>query len=140
MCGQWADEFESKLAAGQRVDLGAGRAGAGIELFRSLPTTAEQAVVLCTDLHPENILAAGREPWLVIDPKPYVGDPAYDVLQHLLNCLTRLRSDPQELARQMASLTGKEPERVLLWLSARCVQESVEWPGLADVARRVAPR
>ena len=28
---------------------------------------------------------SGR-PWLVIDPKPFVGDPAYDATQHLFNC------------------------------------------------------
>ncbi|GHC36273.1 aminoglycoside phosphotransferase family protein [Streptomyces cinnamoneus] len=36
------------------------------------------------DLHYENVLAplpaAGREPWLAIDPKPLVGDPAFDLL------------------------------------------------------------
>lgn len=30
------------------------------------------------DLHAANILRAEREPWLVVDPKGYVGDPAYD--------------------------------------------------------------
>ncbi|HEU5029163.1 MAG TPA: aminoglycoside phosphotransferase family protein [Spirillospora sp.] len=30
------------------------------------------------DLHPRNILRADREPWLAVDPKGYVGDPAYD--------------------------------------------------------------
>jgi streptomycin 6-kinase len=30
------------------------------------------------DLHATNILRAEREPWLVVDPKGYVGDPAYD--------------------------------------------------------------
>jgi hypothetical protein len=40
------------------------------ELFRSLPGTSERSVLLCTDLHPGNALAARREPWLVIDPKP----------------------------------------------------------------------
>ena len=30
-----------------------------------------------------------------IDPKPYVGDPAYDPLQHMLDCDERLRSDPR---------------------------------------------
>ncbi|MEU9090554.1 aminoglycoside phosphotransferase family protein [Streptomyces sp. NPDC048428] len=30
------------------------------------------------DLHARNILRAGREPWLAVDPKGYVGDPAYD--------------------------------------------------------------
>ena len=70
---------------------------AGIELFRSLPASAERHVLLCTDLHSGNVLAAEREPWLVIDPKPYVGDPTYDVLQHLMNCLDRLRADPDTL-------------------------------------------
>ncbi|MEV5651282.1 aminoglycoside phosphotransferase family protein [Nocardia sp. NPDC052254] len=30
------------------------------------------------DLHDANILASGREPWLAIDPRGQVGDPAYD--------------------------------------------------------------
>ena len=35
--------------------------------------------LLHTDLHQGNVLAAEREPWLVIDPKPLVGEPAYDL-------------------------------------------------------------
>jgi streptomycin 6-kinase len=54
-----------------RLDPGLARAG--IALFRELPTTADRQVLLCTDLHGDNVLAARREPWLVIDPKPYVG-------------------------------------------------------------------
>ena len=46
-----------------------------MELFTSLPGTADRRVLLCTDLHAGNVLAAQRRPWLVIDPKPYVGDP-----------------------------------------------------------------
>jgi streptomycin 6-kinase len=30
------------------------------------------------DLNPTNLLAAERARWLAIDPKPMVGDPAYD--------------------------------------------------------------
>ncbi|NEW44114.1 phosphotransferase [Nocardia cyriacigeorgica] len=30
------------------------------------------------DLHDSNVLIGEREPWLAIDPKGYVGDPAYD--------------------------------------------------------------
>ncbi|MFF4213948.1 aminoglycoside phosphotransferase family protein [Streptomyces sp. NPDC001796] len=30
------------------------------------------------DLHARNILRGDREPWLAVDPKGYVGDPAYD--------------------------------------------------------------
>lgn len=138
MCAQWADEFERKVADG-RGTLDSGLAREGIALFRSLPASADRHVLLCTDLHAENVLAAEREPWLVIDPKPYVGDPTYDPLQHLLNCEERLGSDPEGLVRRMADLLGLDRERLRLWLFARCVQESPDWPALGDVARRVAP-
>ena len=108
-------------------------------LFRRLPATATRHVLLCTDLHAGNVLSAGREPWLAIDPKPYVGDPAYDVLQHMLNCDRRLGRDPVGLAGHMAELCGLDAERVTLWLFARCVQESPDSPFLAEVARRLAP-
>ena len=138
MCDAWADEFEQRVES-QRATLDAGLAREGIVLFRMLPTTAEAQVLLCTDLHAGNVLAAEREPWLVIDPKPLVGDPTYDVLQHMLNCDDRLRADPFGLARRMADLIGLDRNRVLLWLFARCVQESADRPDLAQVARRIAP-
>src|SRR5439155_15671600 len=95
MCAAWAGEFEAGYAASGSADrIDPGLARAGIALFRELPATAGEQVLLCTDLHAENILAAEREPWLVIDPKPYVGDPAYDVLQHMLNCEDRLAAHP----------------------------------------------
>ena len=79
MCQRWAEEYEQRAAAGP-VRLDPGLARAGIALFRELPASATSQVLLCTDLHAGNVLAAAREPWLAIDPKPVVGDPAYDVL------------------------------------------------------------
>lgn len=139
MCQQWADEFEQEAAAGH-VLADPGLARAGITLFRELPATADREVLLCTDLHAGNVLAAQREPWLAIDPKPYVGDPHYDVLQHMLNCEERLLADPEGFARRMAGLLDIDYPRLLLWLFARCVQESPSWPPLAGIARRIAPR
>lgn len=138
MCEQWADGFEPRLAAG-RVALDPGLARAGVSLFRELPRSAASQVLLCTDLHAANVLRAERAPWLVIDPKPYVGDPAYDPLQHMLNCYERLRADPRGLAATMAGLLDLDGRRVLAWLFARCVIESPQWPGLADVARQIPP-
>ena len=140
MCAAWADEFEREYAvagATDRIDPGLARAG--IALFRDLPGTADAQVLLCTDLHGDNILAAQRAPWLVIDPKPYVGDPAYDVLQHMLNCEDRLAADPAALAARMAGLAGLDAGRVRQWLFARSVQESAGWPLMREVARRLAP-
>ena len=139
MCDQWADEFEAEAATRRgMIDLGLARYG--IELWRSLPATAEHNVLLCTDLHAENVLAAEREPWLLIDPKPYAGDPTYDSLQHMLNCEQRLKEDPRGLALRMADLLDLDPDRLVLWLFARCVVESFDQPIYAEAARRVAPR
>ncbi|MDX6321154.1 MAG: streptomycin 6-kinase [Propionibacteriaceae bacterium] len=46
---------------------------------------ATDGALLHTDLHYFNVLAADREPWLVIDPKPLSGDPAYEVAPVLWN-------------------------------------------------------
>jgi streptomycin 6-kinase len=142
MCGAWADETEEAFAraGGSTASAGLDRGlvRAGLELFRTLPASAGRHVLLATDLHAENILAAQREPWLVIDPKPHVGDPAYDALQHMLNC-DRLVTDPAGLARRLADLLGLPQDRLLLWLFARVVQESPGQPQLAEVVRRLAP-
>jgi len=140
MCASWADEFEAEYAVASLADrIDPGLARAGIALFRELPGTAAEHVLLCTDLHADNILAARRQPWLVIDPKPYVGDPAYDVLQHMLNCEGRLATDPIGLADRLADLTEVDSGRVRLWLFARAVQESTGSPLLHQVARQLAP-
>jgi streptomycin 6-kinase len=142
MCDQWATRFEldhAEALAGGKEQIDPGLARAGIELFRQLPLTADRSVLLLTDLHHDNVLSAERQPWLVIDPKPYVGDPAYDTLQHMLNFPERLAADPPGLADRMAGLLDLDPRRVRLWLFARCVQESVEEPDLREVAARLAP-
>jgi streptomycin 6-kinase len=137
MCDAWANEFEAKLAASTGL-LDPEMARAGLELLRGLPATAERQALLCTDLHAGNVLAAQREPWLVIDPKPYVGDPTYDVVQHMLNCEERLIADPRGLARRMAELLDLDPDRVTAWLFARCVQESLDQPALRVIAVSLA--
>ncbi len=137
MCQQWAAEFEAENAA-RPVALDPGIVRAGIDLFRLLPGSADRHVLLATDLHAHNVLAARREPWLAIDPKPHVGDPAYDPLQHMINC-ERLDADPVGLARRLADLLGLDLERLLLWLFARCVENVRVRPQLAAVATRLAP-
>ena len=139
MCAAWADVFErSHLIAPAAERLDPGLARAGIALFRELPRTADTCVLLCTDLHGDNVLAAERAPWLVIDPKPFVGDPVYDLLQHMLNCDGRLAADPASLANRMAALTGVDARRARQWLFARSVQESIGSPLMRQVAGRLA--
>jgi streptomycin 6-kinase len=140
MCQAWAAEFEADYARAspaERIDPGVARAG--IALLSELPNTADRQRLLCTDLHGDNVLAAQRAPWLVIDPKPYLGDPGYDVVQHMLCCDERLAADPGALADRMAGLAAVDSGRVRLWLFARCVQESVGSPLLRRVATQLAP-
>lgn len=85
------------------------------------------------------MLAARREPWLVIDPKPFIGDPAFDAVQHMLNCDERLAADPRGLAHRMARMLELDPERVRLWLFARCAQESLHDLTMREPVRRLAP-
>ena len=47
---------------------------AALAAYDELPGTQGEFVLLHQDLHAENVLAAQREPWLVIDPKPLLGE------------------------------------------------------------------
>jgi streptomycin 6-kinase len=135
---EWADSFETAYA-GADHGLDPGLARAGLDILRTLPASAASHVLLCTDLHAENVLAAFREPWLVIDPKPFTGDPAFDAVQHMLNCEERLQADPIGLLARMAGLLDLDPQRLRLWLFARCIQESPNYQAARDLARRIAP-
>ncbi len=113
----------------------------GLRLFEELPRQALTEALLATDLHAGNILRSKRKPWLVIDPKPFVGDPAYDVTQHLFNCEARLRSNPDGLIRRIADLVGMDQERIRLWTFARAAAEPREdWNGgrWMEIARAIA--
>ena len=138
MCDAWAAEFDRRVA-GVALPLDPGLVRAGIDLLRALPRSAGQSALLATDLHASNVVAARREPWLVIDPKPYVGDPAYDCTQHMLNCDTRLFTDPAGMARRMADLLDLDAGRVTQWLIVRCVEGSISRPALRPVATALSP-
>ena len=100
----------------------------GADLLTALPSTATDSVLLHHDFHPDNVLAARREPWLAIDPKPNTGDPAFDPVP----LLTQFDGEsvpapdlPRVEARleTMARLTGLSAERIALWTIAR----TAEW-------------
>lgn len=134
MCDDWASRYEERSPA-ERSRLGAPLANEGIRLLRELPRSGDGALLLHTDLHAGNVLAAEREPWLAIDPKPYVGDPAYDVTQHIFNRVFLEGADAGALASRMASLLDLDTDRIVRWLFARSVEASPYWAGMADLAR-----
>lgn len=133
LCDLWADEVE---AGPHPLDPGLVRAG--LALFRALPPDSDERFLLVTDLHAGNVLAhAGG--WRLIDPKPYVGDRCYDLLQHLLNEPERMTADPRGTVRRVAGLTGLDPDRALRWTFARAVVEAAWSPWVAPVAAALAP-
>jgi streptomycin 6-kinase len=52
---------------------------AALDALRTLPESQGEQVLLQQDLHGDNVLAAEREPWLMIDPKPLVGEREFAV-------------------------------------------------------------
>jgi streptomycin 6-kinase len=114
----------------------------GLQIFQALGKPAAADTLLATDLHAGNVLRSKREPWLVIDPKPFIGDPPYDVVQHLHNCEARLDADPRGMVKRLAELAEVDVERLQLWTFARAAADPrSEWgnPLWMDIARKLAP-
>ncbi len=86
-----------------------------------------EPMLLHGDLHHENILSAERQPWLALDPKGVVGEPAYEVGALLRNPLPQLLDAPEPgriLARrvdQLAEELGFERARIVGWGLAQAV-------------------
>jgi streptomycin 6-kinase len=132
MLAHWAEE--TMASAPRWMDAGLVRAG--LHLFEELPRQSSDQVLLATDLHAGNVLRAQREPWLVIDPKPFVGDRVYDATQHLFNCKRRMFAAPAETIVRFAELLAVDHERVRLWMFARAAAEprdlwDDDWASLA---------
>ena len=52
---------------------------AAVEVLAELASSQGKEVLLHQDLHADNVLAAQREPWLVIDPKPLRGEREFGI-------------------------------------------------------------
>lgn len=74
--GAWEEGLRED-AAGLAHSLAPAVVDAAVATVRELGAT-QPDIIVHGDLHPGNILRAEREPWLAVDPKGYVGDPAYD--------------------------------------------------------------
>ena len=134
MVEAWCVGAERRYAAGATVDTDLALARRGIATLRQLAQAPVAPKLLATDLHAGNVLASSRRPWLVIDPKPHVGDASYDLTQHLMNAKPRLRADAAEPVAHLAKLANVSPERLLRWTFGRLCLEVADLP----LARRLA--
>ena len=95
--------------------------------FDDLLSSMGEPVLLHGDLHHRNILQAQREPWLVIDPKGVVGEPAYEIGAFLRNPIPRIfqTTDFQALTTQRLEIFSErlslDPFRMLEWGFAQTV-------------------
>jgi streptomycin 6-kinase len=101
------------------------------EFASSLPALAipEGAEVLVNrDANMGNVFAAQREPWLLIDPKPMVGETSFDGGWLLVDLLRPApgRATARRLAVRMGARLGAPADRVRAWAFVRAV-ESAYW-------------
>jgi streptomycin 6-kinase len=76
--GWWVSYLaEQWEAAGRPFERGL--LDAAVEALSALAPTQGEQVLLHQDLHGDNVLAATREPWLAIDPKPLAGEREFAV-------------------------------------------------------------
>lgn len=95
-------------------------------LFKDLLSSQDQPLLLHGDLHQENILSAGREPWLAIDPKGVVGEAAYETAALLHNPVQALDApDPKRLIQSRLDVLshelGFDRGRIRAWGLAQAV-------------------
>jgi streptomycin 6-kinase len=136
VAARWAEElardwkalgkpFESELSE------------AAIQACLELPNETNDQVVLHQDFHGGNVLRAEREPWLAIDPKPLVGEPAFDAASLLRDRRWLLGShdDARRIARRLDQLSEElflDRERMRLWGIAHALAWGVSGHKLED--------
>lgn len=102
---------------------------AATEAFESLAPTQGEQVLVNQDLHADNVLAAEREPWLLIDPKPLAGEREFGVASMVRG--QELGHSEQAVLYRLDRVTselGLDRERARLWAFAHTVSWGFDEP------------
>jgi streptomycin 6-kinase len=112
-------------------------------LGTELSSSTSELVVVHGDFNPFNILSAQREPWMAIDPKPLLGDPAYDLAQYLANYseLAEASGDPKAFFSDAIAFfsrrLGLDPYRIAAWAFVKAIGWT--WSvGVAELFKELA--
>jgi streptomycin 6-kinase len=93
---------------------------AALEALRELPPTQGEQVLVHQDLHGENVLAARREPWLAIDPKPLTGEREFALASIVRSFeLGDTRRDVLHRLDRLTAELGLDRERARGWTIAQ---------------------
>jgi streptomycin 6-kinase len=111
-----------------------------VHYLRELAPSQGEQVLVHQDLHAENVLAAEREPWLVIDPKPLAAEREFSVAPIVRSFeLGHSRRDALYRLDRLTAELGLDRERARGWTIAQTVawsagggaveahMETVEW-------------
>ena len=92
-----------------------------------LSATQGEHVLLHQDLHGDNVLAAHREPWLAIDPKPLVGEREFAVAPIVRSFeLGDTKRDVVYRLDRLTSELGLDRERARWWT----IGQTLAWSSL----------
>ena len=95
-----------------------------LEALIELPGTQGEQVMLHQDLHGDNVLAAQREPWLAIDPKPLVGEREFGIAPIVRSReLGHSRRDVLDRFDRLVSELGLDRERARGWT----IGQTIAW-------------
>ena len=122
----WASYLE---AAWRRLaqPFDSGLIDTALDAIRSLAPDQGEQVLLHQDLHAANVLSAQREPWLVIDPKPLVGEREFGIAPIVRSKeLGHGRADVEYRLDRLTSDLGLDRERARLWTIAQTVAWAFE--------------
>jgi streptomycin 6-kinase len=97
---------------------------AALGALRELPPTQGEQVLLHQDLHGENVLAAQREPWLAIDPKPLAGEREFGLAPIIRSVeLGHSRAEVVGRLERLSSELGLDRERARGW----AIGQTIAW-------------
>jgi streptomycin 6-kinase len=95
-----------------------------LDALQTLAPAQGEQVLLHQDLHADNVLAAQREPWLVIDPKPLVGEREFAVAPIVRSFeLGHSKRDVLHRFDRLTSELGLDRERARGWT----IGQTVAW-------------
>jgi streptomycin 6-kinase len=114
--------FEERFETNRHGDVAAG-------IARELGPTQGELVLAHQDLHGANVLAAEREPWLVIDPKPLAAEREFAVVPIVRSPeLGHSKRDVLFRVDRLCDAFGLDRERVRGWV----IVQTVAWSGGMD--------
>jgi streptomycin 6-kinase len=117
----WAEYLPQKFTGEPRA------LDAALDAIAALSPTQGEQVLLHQDLHGDNVLAAQREPWLVIDPKPLLGEREFAVAPIVRSLeLGATKRDALYRFDRLTAELGLDRERARGWTIAQTVAWSTD--------------